>query len=119
MAVTLSSTAAPCTIRAVLRCGTKNCSSASQAHEYFKQQFPTSQPASAAASLLRAMAWCTMGCDMAVPYTEGQDVGSVKTEGVSLGALSSYGYSNQIGYQTSNFRLLWTITPNPPPPSPP
>ena len=28
---------------------------------------------------------------------------------------SSYGYSNQMGYQTSDFRLLWTITPNPPP----
>ena len=27
----------------------------------------------------------------------------------------SYGYSNQMGYQTSDFRLLWTITPNPPP----
>ena len=60
-----------------------------QAHEYFKQQFPTSQPARAAASLLRAMARCTMGCDMAAPYTEGQDVGSVKTAGVSLGALSA------------------------------
>ena len=30
----------------------------------------------------------------------------------------SYGYSNQMGYQTSDFRLLWTITPNPPPPHP-
>ena len=30
-----------------------------------------------------------MGCDMAAPYTEGQDVGSVKTEGVSLGALGA------------------------------
>ena len=29
---------------------------------------------------------------------------------------TSYGYSNQMGYQTSDFRLLWTITPNPPPP---
>ena len=27
----------------------------------------------------------------------------------------SYGYSNQMGYQTSDFRLLWTITPHPPP----
>ena len=26
--------------------------------------------------------------------------------------------SNQMGYQTSDFRLLWTITPNPPPPTP-
>ena len=65
-----------------LGCGTKNCSSASQAHEYFKQQFPTSAPEKAAASLLRALARCTIG-DMAAPYTEGQDVGSVKTEGVS------------------------------------
>ena len=31
----------------------------------------------------------------------------------------SYGYSNPIGYQTSDFRLLWTITPNPQPPKPP
>ena len=90
MAVTLTSTAAPRTIQAVLGCGTKNCSSASQAHEYFKQQFPTSQPAKAATSFWRAMARCTMGCDMAAPYTEGQDVGSVKTEGVSLGALSAW-----------------------------
>ena len=89
MAVTLSSTAAPRTIQAVLGCGTKNCSNASQAHECFKQQFPTSQPARGAASLLRAMARCRMGCDMAAPYTEGQDVGSVKTDGVSLGALSA------------------------------
>ena len=26
---------------------------------------------------------------------------------------SSYGYSNPMGYQTSDFRLLWTIPPNP------
>ena len=39
--------------------------------------------------MLRAMARCTIGCDMAVPCTEGQDVGSVKTEGVSLGGLSA------------------------------
>ena len=32
--------------------------------------------------------------------------------------VSSYGYSNQMGYQTSDFRLLWTITPNPPPQHP-
>ena len=32
---------------------------------------------------------------------------------------SSYGYSNPMGYQTSDFRLLWAITPNPNPPSPP
>ena len=56
MAVTLTSTAAPHAIQAVLGCGAKNCSSASQAHEYLKQQFPTIQPAKAAASLLRAMA---------------------------------------------------------------
>ena len=31
----------------------------------------------------------------------------------------SYGYSNPIGYETSDFRLLWTITPNPQPPKPP
>ena len=31
----------------------------------------------------------------------------------------SYGYSNPMGYQTSNFRLLWAITPNPQPPKPP
>ena len=36
----------------------------------------------------------------------------------SSGTLS-YGYSNPIGYQTSDFRLLWTITPNPQPPNPP
>ena len=89
MAVTLSSNAAPRTIQAVLGCETKNCSSASQAHEYFKQQVPTSAPAKAAASMLRAMARCTIGCAMAVPYTEGQDVGNVKTEGLSLGALSA------------------------------
>ena len=27
-------------------------------------------------------------------------------------------YSNLVGYQTSDIRLLWTITPNPPPPPP-
>ena len=97
MAITLSSNAAPRTIQAVLGCGTKNCSSGSQAHEYFKQQFPTSQPARAAASLLRAMARCTMGCDMAAPYTEGQDVGSVKTECVSLGALSASAARQALG----------------------
>ena len=31
----------------------------------------------------------------------------------------SYGYSNPMGYQTSDFRLLWAITPNPQPPKPP
>ena len=97
MAVTLSSTAAPRTIQAVLGCGTKNCSSASQAHEYLKQQFPTSQPARAAALLLRAVSRCTMGCDMAAPYTEGQDVGSVNTEGVSLGALSASAAREALG----------------------
>ena len=30
-----------------------------------------------------------------------------------------YGYSNPMGYQTSDFRLLWTIPPNPQHPSPP
>ena len=30
--------------------------------------------------------------------------------------LDSYVCSNLVGYQTSNIRLLWTITPNPPPP---
>ena len=39
--------------------------------------------------MLRAMARCTIGCDMAEPYTEGQNVGNVKTEGVSLGALGA------------------------------
>ena len=97
MAITSSSNAAPRTIQAVLGCGKKNCSSASQAHEHFKQQVPTSQPARAAASLLRAMARCTMGCDMAAPYTEGQDVGSVKTEGVSLGALSASAAREALG----------------------
>ena len=97
MAVTRSSTAAPRTIQAVLGCGTKNCSSASQAHEYFKPQFPTSQPAKAAASLLRALSRCTMGCDMAAPYTKGQDVGSVKTEGVSSGALSAWAAREALG----------------------
>ena len=32
---------------------------------------------------------------------------------------TSYGYSNLMGYQTSAFRLLWAITPNPQPPKPP
>ena len=32
---------------------------------------------------------------------------------------TSYGYSNPMGYQTSDFRLLWAITPNPQPPKPP
>ena len=27
-------------------------------------------------------------------------------------------YSDLVGYQTSDIRLLWTITPNPPPPTP-
>ena len=31
----------------------------------------------------------------------------------------SYGYSNPMGYHTSDFRLLWAITPNPQPPKPP
>ena len=31
----------------------------------------------------------------------------------------NYGYSNPMGYQTSDFRLLWTIPPNPQHPSPP
>ena len=97
MAVTLTSTAAPRTIRALLGCGTKNCFSARHGHEDFKQQFPTSQPAKAPASLLRAMARCTMGCDMTAPYTEGQDVGSVKTEGVSLGALSASAAREALG----------------------
>ena len=30
----------------------------------------------------------------------------------------SYVYSDLVGYQTSDIRLLWTITPNPPPPTP-
>ena len=34
-------------------------------------------------------------------------------------AVASYGYSNPMGYQTSDFRLLWAITPNPQPPKPP
>ena len=32
--------------------------------------------------------------------------------------VNSYGYSNQMGHWTSNFRLLWTITLNPPPLAP-
>ena len=47
--------------------------------------------------------------------------GSLRRVSQSLGASGkarSYGYSNQMGYQTSDFRLLWTITPNPPPPPP-
>ena len=28
-------------------------------------------------------------------------------------------YSDLVGYQTSDIRLLWTITPNPPPPPTP
>ena len=32
---------------------------------------------------------------------------------------NSYGYSNPMGYQISDFRLLWTIPPNPQHPSPP
>ena len=35
---------------------------------------------------------------------------------IRVDSRTSYGYSNQMGYQTSDFRLLWTITPNPPPP---
>ena len=97
MAITLSSNAAPRTIQAVLGCGTKNCSTASQAHEYFKQQFPTSAPAKAAPSMLRPMARCTIGCAMAKPYTEGQDVGNVKTEGMSLGALSAAAAREALG----------------------
>ena len=97
IAVTLTSTAAPRTIQAVLGCGTKNCSSASRAHEYFKQQLPTGAPAKASASLLRALARCTIGCDMAAPYTEGQDVGSVKTVGVSLGAVSASAAREALG----------------------
>ena len=38
---------------------------------------------------------------------------------ITPGLHTSYGYSNPIGYQTSDFRLLWTITPNPQPPKPP
>ena len=81
----------------MLGCGTKNCSSASQAHEFLKQQFPTNAPAKASASLLRAMARCTIGCDMVAPYTEVQDVGSVKTEGVSLGALNAAAARDALG----------------------
>ena len=33
--------------------------------------------------------------------------------------ITSYGHSNPMGYQTSDFRLLWAITPNPQPPKPP
>ena len=97
MAVTLSLNVAPRTIQAVLGCRTKNCSSASQAHECFKQQFPTSALAKATASMLRAMAQCTIGCDMAEPYTEGHDVGNVKTKGVSLGALSAVAVREALG----------------------
>ena len=32
---------------------------------------------------------------------------------------TSYGYSNPMGHQTSDFTLLWTIPPNPQPPKPP
>ena len=43
-----------------------------------------------------------------------------ETERAQVVRLStSYGYSNPIGYQTSDFTLLWTITPNPQPPKPP
>ena len=31
---------------------------------------------------------------------------------------TSYVYSDLVGYQTSDIRLLWTITPNPPTPHP-
>ena len=31
---------------------------------------------------------------------------------------TSYVFSDLVGYQTSDIRLLWTITPNPPPPTP-
>ena len=34
-------------------------------------------------------------------------------------AQDRYGYSNPMGYQTSDFRLLWAITPSPQPPKPP
>ena len=30
--------------------------------------------------------------------------------------VTSYVYSDLVGYETSDIRLLWTITPNPPPP---
>ena len=36
-----------------------------------------------------------------------------------VGVVYSYGYGNPMGYQTSDFRLLWAITPNPQPPKPP
>ena len=32
--------------------------------------------------------------------------------------ITSYVYSDLVGYQTSDIRLLWTITPKPPPPTP-
>ena len=35
------------------------------------------------------------------------------------GCPTSYGYSNPMGHHTSDFRLLWTIPPNPQPPKPP
>ena len=47
--------------------------------------------------MLRALARGKIGCDMAAPYTEGQDVGSVKTEGVSLGALSASATREALG----------------------
>ena len=42
-----------------------------------------------------------------------------KGRGVGLLMGTNYGYSQQTGYQTSDFRLLWTITLNPPSPPPP
>ena len=38
---------------------------------------------------------------------------------VGWAAGSSYGYSNPMGYQTLDFRLLWTNPTNPQPPKPP
>ena len=39
--------------------------------------------------------------------------------GVGKGLHCSHGYTDPTGYQTSDFRLLWTIPPTPNPPSPP
>ena len=47
----------------------------------------------------------------------GMDYASVQALG--FGVRISYVYSDLVGYQTSDIRLLWTITPNPRPPPPP
>ena len=46
-------------------------------------------------------------------------LGVLHTYSFGFLVVHSYGYSNPMGYQTSDFRLLWTTPPNPQPPKPP